>query len=51
VLAEHFANSILMPREWVKEKWAEVHDLNKMAEIFGVSKLAMCIRLKHLGLV
>ena len=51
LLAECFANSILMPKEWVIEKWAEVKDLNKMAEIFGVSKLAIRVRLKTLGLV
>jgi len=50
LLAEHFANCVLLPGEWVKEKWAEVKDLDKMAEIFGVSKLAICMRLKHLGL-
>jgi len=50
LLADHFAKSILMPREWVKEKWAEVKDLDKMAEIFGVPKSAMCISLKRLGI-
>ncbi len=51
LLAEHFANCILLPKEWVKEKWAEVKDLDKMTEIFGVSKLAIRIRLKSLGLI
>ncbi|GAG36112.1 unnamed protein product [marine sediment metagenome] len=50
LLADYFAVCILMPREWVKEKWAEVKDLDKMAEIFDVPKSAMCIRLKRLGL-
>ena len=40
-----------MPKEWVKEKWAEVHDLEKMVEIFDVAKSTLCIRLKRLGLI
>jgi len=51
LLAEHFANCILLPGEWVKEKWAEVKDLDEMARIFGVSKLAVQLRLKSLGLI
>jgi len=51
LLADHFATCILMPREWVKEKWAEVEDLGRMAEIFDAPKSAMCIRLKYLGLI
>jgi len=51
LLADYFAACILMPREWVAEKWAEVEDLDRMAEIFDVPKSAMCIRLKRLGLI
>jgi len=51
LLAHYFAGSLLMPIEWVEEKWAEVKDLDRMAEIFGVPKSAMCVRLKRLGLV
>jgi len=51
LLADWFAFCILMPKEWVKEKWAEVEDLDGMAEIFDVPKSAMCIRLKRLGLI
>ncbi|TET17807.1 MAG: ImmA/IrrE family metallo-endopeptidase [Dehalococcoidia bacterium] len=51
LLADYFATCILMPREWVKEKWVDVHDLNKVAKIFGVPQSAMCIRLKRLGLI
>jgi predicted transcriptional regulator len=50
-LADAFAGCILMPREWVKARWAEVGDLGRMAKIFGVSKSAMCIKLKQLGLI
>lgn len=51
LLADGFASFILMPEGWVKEKWAEVNDVNEMAKIFDVPKSAMCIRLKHLGLI
>ncbi|MDH5696063.1 MAG: ImmA/IrrE family metallo-endopeptidase [Dehalococcoidia bacterium] len=51
LLADAFAAYILMPRQWVKEKWVEVKDLDRMAQIFGVPKSAMCIRLRWLGLI
>ncbi len=51
LLADEFAGCILMPREWIKEKWAEVKDVDRMAEIFDVPKSAMCIRLRQLGLI
>jgi len=51
LLADHFAACVLMPREWVREKWAEVKDLNRIAEIFDVPKSAMCIKLRQLGLI
>jgi len=51
LLADHFAGCILMPREWVEEKWAEVKDLDRMAKIFAVPKSAMCIKLRQLGLI
>ena len=50
-LADTFAGCILMPREWIRQKWAEVRDLDRMAEIFAVPKSAMCIRLRQLGLI
>lgn len=51
LLADYFALCILIPREWVIEKWTEVNNLNRMAEIFDVPKSAMCIRLRQLGLI
>ena len=51
LLADYFAMCTLMPRQWVREKWAEVKDLDRMAEIFDVPKPAMCVRLRQLGLV
>lgn len=51
LVADGFAGRILMPGEWVKEKWVEVNDLNQIAKIFDVPKSAMCVRLKRLGLV
>jgi len=50
-LATYFSTCILIPNKWLKEKWAEVHDLDKMAELFDVPKPTMCIRLKRLGLI
>ena len=50
-LADYFAACILMPREWVREKWLEVKDLDRMAKIFDVPKVVMVIRLKQLGIV
>jgi Zn-dependent peptidase ImmA (M78 family) len=51
ILADYFAGCILMPNEWVKEKWAEVNDLRQMAKIFHVTELAMWIQLRTNGLI
>jgi Zn-dependent peptidase ImmA (M78 family) len=51
LLADHFVGCILLPRGLVMETWAEVKDLNRMAEIFAVPKSAMCIKLRQLGLI
>ncbi len=51
LLANYFAGCLLMPREWVKEKWAQVHDIDEMAEIFDVPKSLMWIRLREFGLL
>jgi len=51
LLADYFASCILMPREWVKEKWAVIKDLDGMAEIFAVPKSAMCMSLRQMGLI
>ena len=50
-LADYFATCILMPREWVREKWVEVKDLDSMAKTFDVPKVVIWIRLRQLGLV
>ncbi len=51
MLADYFAGCILMPKGWVKEKWAEVNDLKQMAENFQVTELSVWIRLKTMGLI
>jgi len=51
LLADYFGGCILMPREWVTEKWIEVKDLDRMAEIFDVTKPLMWLRLRELSLV
>jgi Zn-dependent peptidase ImmA (M78 family) len=48
MLAEHFSGCILMPMKWVREKWAETHDLDAIVEIFGVPKQLAYMRLKFL---
>jgi len=51
MLADYFAGCVLMPKRWVKEKWAEVNDLKQMTEVFQVTELLTWIRLKTMGLV
>ena len=51
MLADYFAGCVLMPKGWVKEKWAEVNDLKQMAENFQVTELSVWIRLKTMGLI
>ena len=51
LLADHFAGCILMPPEWAREKWDEVHDLNKMAEIFQIPKPMVWFGLKGMDLI
>jgi len=51
MLADYFAGCILMPKEWVKEKWAEVNDLQQMTKIFQVTEVSMWIRLKLMRLI
>jgi hypothetical protein len=51
LLADYFAMCILMPKEWVIERWAEVKDLDRMVEIFDVPKSTMWLRLRELSLV
>jgi Zn-dependent peptidase ImmA (M78 family) len=51
LLAEQFAACILMPSKLVREAWAKVNDVSKLAEIFAVPKPAACFRLKFLHLI
>lgn len=51
LLADHFAGCILMPPEWAKEKWAELHDIDKMAETFQIPKSVVWFGLKGMGLI
>lgn len=44
--AEHFASSILMPRPWIMEMWPQAMDVDKMAEIFQVTRKAMYLTLR-----
>jgi Zn-dependent peptidase ImmA (M78 family) len=49
--ANWFAASLLMPRELVYQYWDILHDEDRMAKLFGVSKSAMYWRLKNLALI
>jgi len=51
LLDDYFSTRTLMPGEWVAEKWAEVKDLDGMAEIFDVPKPIMWLRLRGMDLV
>ena len=51
LLANYFAACVLMPREWIRKNWKEVHDIKQMAKVFAVPKTAMSFRLKYLGLL
>jgi Zn-dependent peptidase ImmA (M78 family) len=51
LLAEYFTYQVLMPAEWVKNKWVEVQAPDIMAEIFNVPKSAMATVLRSLDLI
>ena len=51
LLAEYFTYNILMPEPWVRNKWTQVKDADKMAEIFEVPKSAMITTLASLELI
>jgi len=51
LLADYFAGAVMMPRKWVKEKWAETKDLGRMAKIFDVPKAVMWVKLREMGLI
>jgi len=51
LLADHFAGCILMPGEPAREKWAELHDLDRMAETFQIPKSIAWFGLHLMGLI
>lgn len=51
LLADHFAYSVLMPTDWVMEKWTEVNNVDRMARTFDVSEPLMWVKLKQLKLI
>lgn len=49
---DYFAACLLMPRRWLKRTWAsDTHDVRVLARRFGVSPLAVKIRLLQVGLI
>ncbi|MCK4892186.1 MAG: ImmA/IrrE family metallo-endopeptidase [Candidatus Pacebacteria bacterium] len=49
--ANHFAASLIMPKNEVEKTWNTLKDVDECAEIFSVSKDAMSIRLANLKLI
>jgi hypothetical protein len=50
-IADHFAASLLMPRPWVKQLWADgIQTQAELARHFAVSEVAMARRLSELRL-
>ncbi|MDA8040759.1 MAG: ImmA/IrrE family metallo-endopeptidase [Actinomycetota bacterium] len=49
---DYFAACLLMPRRWLRQAWAEgIRDVPTLARRFGVSPLAVKIRLLQIGLI
>ena len=51
LLADCFALCVLIPAQWVENKWAELEDVDRMAEMFDVPGQAMRFRLMSMGLI
>lgn len=51
VQANRIAAQIILPKPLVEKKFATIQDVGRLADIFRVSKSAMEIRLKTLGLI
>lgn len=50
-ICDHFAGCLLMPRPWVKRAWAQgMQDADRLAAHFDVSRPAMEVRLRQIGL-
>ena len=49
VQANRLAAQIIMPASLVRHEWAKCNNVTEMAQAFRVSKVAMEIRLKNLG--
>ncbi len=51
-ICDYFAACLLMPRPWVKSAWVQgVQDIGELAALFVVSRAAMSLRLRQLGLL
>jgi hypothetical protein len=51
LIADIFAQDILMPKEWVEHEWIKCRDLNEMAIRFQIPKTAMFIQLRWHGFI
>lgn len=49
---DYFAGCLLMPRQWLKRDWGNgIQDLRTLSRRYGVSQMAMRVRLLQIGLV
>jgi hypothetical protein len=51
LLADYFAICILMPEQQVREQWAKLSDVDRMAIAFDVPKSTMWLRLREINLI
>lgn len=50
-VCDYFASSLLVPRPWLKRAWGDgMQNLSELARHFGVSQVAMQVRLTQVGL-
>jgi len=51
-VCDHFAGCLLMPRPWIKRAWGGgAQDLGALAQQFDVSRAAIQVRLRRIGLL
>jgi Zn-dependent peptidase ImmA (M78 family) len=52
-ICDYFAACVLMPKMWVKRDWAGggIQDIARLARRYGVSQVAMAVRLSELRLL
>jgi Zn-dependent peptidase ImmA (M78 family) len=50
-ICDYFAGCLLVPRNWLKQAWANgIQDRKALAALFNVSEAAICVRLQQTGI-